>query len=287
MDRNHRNRNVTNLPSAERKNDLVYQDFVHQERLKAFKQERKKKFVDAQRSMDVSQQQLESKFRFGHSVGFIESWINTVLGQSDYVLQKEQFNPERAVPLGRFNCSKKNLIELGLRSDQIERIYRSLFVHSMGFIETLRDVASYLDDDPDPEKRGKRDYLQINIWKVYQLLLEYCCATDYKMLLTKAQLDHDDQLRQKHEEIIVLQTGQTEKEKEIKDKMYQLASEMRALEQQKIKFENSREEAHMAFLKQKAKAEKEIQLRLFFEQKVNMLFRDNANVQSKQRKLQE
>lgn len=84
-----------------------------------------------------------------------------------------------------------------------------------------------------------------------------------------------------------MQTGQTQKEKEIKDKMYELASEMRALEQQKIKFENSREEAHMAFLKQKAKAEKEIQLRLFFEQKVNMLFRDNANIQSKQRKLQE
>lgn len=150
MDRNQRNRNVTNLPSQERKNDLVYQDFVHQERLKAFKQERKRKFVDAQKSMDVSQQQLESKFRFGHSVGFIESWINTVLGQSDYVLQKEQFNPERAVPLGRFSCSKKNLIELGLRSDQIERIYRSLFVHSMGFMQTLRDVASFLEDDPDP-----------------------------------------------------------------------------------------------------------------------------------------
>lgn len=62
----------------------------------------------------------------------------------------------------------------------------------MGFIQTLRDIASYLEDDPDPEKRGKRDYLQINIWKVYQLLLEYCCATDYKMLLTKAQLDHDE-----------------------------------------------------------------------------------------------
>lgn len=69
--------------------------------------------------------------------------------------------------------------------------------------------------------------------------------------------------------------------------MHKLAIEMRDLESQKVKFENSREEAQQAYLKQKLKAEKEIQLRLFFEQKVNALFRAKADTEAKLKLLQE
>lgn len=86
-------------------------------------------------------------------------------------------------------------------------MYRALFVHSMGFLQTIREIVSGIEDGLDQNARGKRDFMQVNVWKVYQILLEYCCITDYRMLLTKQQIEHDELTRSKNAEILILQTG--------------------------------------------------------------------------------
>jgi hypothetical protein len=55
--------------------------------------------------------------------------------------------------------------------DMVDRIYRGLFVHSVGFFGLIKDATEHM-------KEGQAA-TQANIWRVYQVLLEYACKTDY------------------------------------------------------------------------------------------------------------
>ena len=105
-------------------------------------------------------------------------------------MKNEARTADLAKPLNRFDMGKANLVDLGVTLPDIERIYRGLFVHSMGFIQMLREIGNSLDEPVDANKRGKKDFLQNNVWKVFQILLEYCSRTDYEMLLKKAEERH-------------------------------------------------------------------------------------------------
>ena len=63
----------------------------------------------------------------------------------------------------------------------VDRIYRGLFVYSIGFYEMLHKSLDH----------AKNKYtLLSSIWKVYSILLEYCCKSNYKMLITKLSTEH-------------------------------------------------------------------------------------------------
>lgn len=57
----------------------------------------------------------------------------------------------------------------------IDRIYRGLFVYSIGFYEMLNKALS---------NAHNKYTLLSNIWKVYSILLEYCCKANYKTLIS-------------------------------------------------------------------------------------------------------
>lgn len=63
----------------------------------------------------------------------------------------------------------------------IERIYRSLFVYSIGFYETIMNSVEH----------AKNKYtILASLWKVFQILLEYCCKSNYQMLIAKITQEH-------------------------------------------------------------------------------------------------
>jgi hypothetical protein len=62
-----------------------------------------------------------------------------------------------------------------------DRIYRSLFVYSVGFYELLRKCLEHTE---------KKYTIITSIWKVYSILLEYCCRTDYRMLISEISKEH-------------------------------------------------------------------------------------------------
>ena len=66
---------------------------------------------------------------------------------------------------------KSSLISKGIHLNNISRLYRSLFVYSIGFNNLLKEVC----------KGGAE--LQKTIWKVYALLLEYCSAGDFQTMI--------------------------------------------------------------------------------------------------------
>jgi hypothetical protein len=62
----------------------------------------------------------------------------------------------------------------GLSSDEVDRIYRCLFVYSAGFFEMLKKVLDQSENNFS---------IITQIWKVFQVLLEYSCKTDYKIMM--------------------------------------------------------------------------------------------------------
>ena len=68
-------------------------------------------------------------------------------------------------------------MDAGLREESILKIYRSLYINSENFHNTLREIASHAT-----KNKGS---IVANIWNVYQMLLEEVQPAHYE-LVTKS-----------------------------------------------------------------------------------------------------
>jgi len=83
--------------------------------------------------------------------------------------------PENVYPLKRYGIHRERLMsEGGLPSELVDRVYKSLFVYSVGFYELMKDVLEHA--------KGRYAFVT-SIWKTFSILLEYCCRTDYKIVI--------------------------------------------------------------------------------------------------------
>ena len=79
------------------------------------------------------------------------------------------------------------MVNAGISSEEVDRIYRSLFVYSVGFFELLRKILS---------TTSKNYALITSIWKVFQILLEYSCKTDYRTLIAEINDKHNERINE-------------------------------------------------------------------------------------------
>jgi hypothetical protein len=93
--------------------------------------------------------------------------------------------PEHKNPISRYLIDRNELVNCGIPNDVVNRIYRCLFVYSVGFYEMMAKVI---------EHSSQKYSLVSRIWKVFQVLLEYCCANDYKLMITQISQHHDEQI---------------------------------------------------------------------------------------------
>ena len=103
--------------------------------------------------------------------------------------------PQNKIPLYRYSIDRQTLLRAGVASETCDQIYRSLFVHSVGFFDQLKKQLAKCDP-------SKVLSLQMSLWKVYAILLEYACRTDYKLLITeqlKQQQEQFQKLTQEHQ----------------------------------------------------------------------------------------
>ena len=75
------------------------------------------------------------------------------------------------------------MLNLGIGTKTVDRIYQALYVHSVGMFHLLKEVTGRL-------KEGKEAVLS-DIWRVFQILLEYSCRTEYQMITQKLIDDHE------------------------------------------------------------------------------------------------
>ena len=73
--------------------------------------------------------------------------------------------PTHKKPLARYGVDKNKLIDCGMKIEDINRIYTSLFVYSVGFYDMITETLKH---------SSERDNIQSQIWRVFQVLLEYC-----------------------------------------------------------------------------------------------------------------
>ena len=116
----------------------------------------------------------------------LETWINETLKDAEHLdIPGVILKPEHREPISRYCIDRNTLMNDGIPNDLIDRIYRALFVYSVGFYELIKKTLSHTE---------KSYSIVTQIWKVFAILLEYCCRTDYTMLISEIGKMHKGEL---------------------------------------------------------------------------------------------
>ena len=116
---------------------------------------------------------VQKAYGITHKV--METWLNETLNEAEHLdIPGVILRPEHKNPISRYGIDRIELTNLGIPNDFVNRIYRCLFVYSVGFYEMINRVI---------EHSGQKYSLITRIWKVFAILIEYCCTTDYKMMI--------------------------------------------------------------------------------------------------------
>ncbi len=124
----------------------------------------------------------------------LETWINETLQDAEHLdIPGVILKPEHKAPISRYGIDRIAFQQAGIPLDLIDRVYRALFVYSVGFYELIKKCLQHTE---------KKYTLITNVWKVFAILLEYCCRTDYRMLISeiskenKAEMENMDRVYQ-------------------------------------------------------------------------------------------
>jgi hypothetical protein len=105
----------------------------------------------------------------------LETWLNETLQDAEHLdIPGVILKPEHRIPLSRYGIERNCFLEAGIPNEFVDRIYRALFVYSVGFYELMNKALEHTE---------RKFSIITAVWKVYSILLEHCCRTDYKMLL--------------------------------------------------------------------------------------------------------
>ena len=203
----------------------------------------------------------------------LEMWINETLQDAEHLdIPGVILKPEHQNPTSRYQIDRLILVNAGIPSEMIERIYRSLFVYSVGFYELIKDCLKYTD---------KRYSIITNIWKVFAILLEYCCRTDYRMLISEISKEHKQRLEQLDRDYQKKAEEQANNEKVLKENLdtqqkmcEELQREMMNEKQMRLKLEED-------FTQNTKNHEEEVQLRLKFESKLNNMHSAHRDLETR------
>lgn len=116
----------------------------------------------------------------------LETWINETLKDAEHLdIPGVILKPEHRDPISRYQIDRISLTKGGISNELCDRVYRALFVYSVGFYELIKKCLQHTKS---------RYTIITQIWKVFAILLEYCCRTDYQMLISEISKMHKDEL---------------------------------------------------------------------------------------------
>ena len=153
----------------------------------------------------------------------------------------------------------------------IDRIYRALFVYTIGFHELMKTNLS-----------GEAINFGIisNIWKVYALLLEHAFESDYKLLIGECNTFINKLVLRKHKkEIDRIEIDFAERLERRKKAEAQLAIDIeenqkyiKELEKERDAYRITNKKMENEIIQKNQYHEEEIKLRLKFENKLNTIY---------------
>ena len=154
----------------------------------------------------------------------------------------------------------------------VDRIFRALFVYSVGFYELIKKCLQHTE----------RKYSIITaIWKVFSILLEYCCKTDYRMLISEISKEHKEELDRLESEFQKKFNEQAENERRLKSNLEILQKYSDDLEKEKNSERQMRLKLEEEYMQNTKNHEEEVQLRLKFESKLNNMHSVHRDLETK------
>ena len=150
----------------------------------------------------------------------------------------------------------------GIPNSFVDRIYRCLFVYSVGFYEMIKKMIQHSNE---------KYSLITRIWKVFAVILEYCCTTDYKMMITKINSEHDEHVEQLKKDFDKKCQEFIDNEKNLKKNISMLQKNNQEIERERTNERNLRLRLEEEFNQNTKNHEEEVQLRLKFESKLNFM----------------
>jgi len=134
----------------------------------------------------------------------IVQWIKDTLEDAAYFqVPGTVANADKRNIMRQYKIDRESLNISGIPEEAISRLYRCLFVYSIGFNEVLKTMLNHSKDKVE---------LTSSIWKVFSVLLEYCCKVEYKAIINqqmekhgqdilKINQQHDEEMKEFKEEI--------------------------------------------------------------------------------------
>lgn len=154
----------------------------------------------------------------------------------------------------------------------VDRIYRALFVYSVGFYELLKRCLEHSE---------KKYAIITDLWKVFSILLEYCCRSDYRMLIQEISLEHKKEMDELERKYQLKFEEQANNEKIIKQNMEILQKYSETLEKERMNERQMRLKLEEEYTQNTKNHEEEVQLRLQFEAKLNSMHSEYRDLLTK------
>lgn len=203
----------------------------------------------------------------------LETWLNNTIEDAiDLNLPEKVIKNETKVPLVRFGIDRTTLLNSGLQSSEVDRIYRALFVYSIGFFQLIRKIL---------EHTRKKYSIVTGVWKVFAILLEYCCQFDYEMIIKTLNLEKKEELSSLENDFKEQILKMEEHERQILDNFNQAKNHVADLQKDLMDEIRKREELEDELLQRGSGHEEEVTMRLQFESKLNHMFAKIRDMESK------
>jgi len=198
----------------------------------------------------------------------METWVDDILRDAEIVtLQHNFFKKEKIRPTVRYGIDRETLKHLGVTDLNANRLYKALFVYSVGFYELLQTITSTV------RNKDKSTHSKIigGIWTVYSILLEFCCKSDYKLLISQLSVEHEDQKQILKDMIETNNERFMERENDMKDQFKNIQKDYDELLEERIYYKKYTDKLNDIIDDLRGKIEEETKIRKVFENKLNDL----------------
>jgi len=193
----------------------------------------------------------------------MEVWLNNILAEAQELgLKTAYMKPDKTKPISQFGIDRQTLAKHGLNMEQTNRIYRGLFVYSVGFFELIKKSA---------DRWKSKTVMVATIWRVFAILLEYCCKTDYDILVSELTNTYQDEISKLKKNLEENQIIHMEKEQKIMDKCELLKMTAEAQDKKTSQYVKHIEKLNGYIDDLRSRNEEEINIRKQFEAKLNEL----------------
>ena len=194
----------------------------------------------------------------------LEAWINNTVADAEHLdIPGCILKPENRLPLVRYGIDRASLENAGLPASEVGKLYRSLFVYSIGFYQMILKVL---------EHTNNKYTIVTGIWKVFAVLLEYCCQLDYQMIINTLNLEKREEMEQLEAEYKAQIQEIQEQEKHVQETLNQSRIQLQQVQRDLQKEIQKRQDLEDELMQRGSGHEEEVALRLRFEAKLNEMF---------------